>query len=65
MVGSQNMQEHQQSAIWTICKLKNDKDLCSIWFANFSWLWVIKKNIEADKQIHMPFDMFSFLSCLQ
>lgn len=65
MVGSQNMWEHQQSAIQTICKLKNGKDLCTIWFANFSRLWNIKKNIEADKQTHMPFDMFSFLSYLQ
>lgn len=64
MVGSQNVWEHQQSAIPTICKLKNGKDLCTIWFADFSGRWDIK-NIEADKQTHMTFDMFSFLSYLQ
>lgn len=48
MVGSQNMREHQQSAIPTICKLKNDKDFCTMWFANFVRLWDLNKNIEAD-----------------
>lgn len=56
------MREHQQSAILTICKLTSGKDLGTIGLANFSRLWDIKKNIDADKQNHLPSDLLPILS---